>query len=114
MRGRIVVDSPPGRISASRSTRSRGSLTSTGLPPTSRIAATCSRTAPWRARTPIRGRRSDSIGPLVVRLPAADGEPLLRRDLAQRLAAHRLAQARTHLGEDLGVVVVRGGLDDRG
>src|SRR6187551_3032396 len=113
MRWRIVVNSPPGRTRASRSTRSRGSLTSTGSAPTSRMAATCSRTAPCSASTPIRGRRSAVIGRSVVPLPAADGEPLLRRDLAQRLATHRLAQAGADLGQDLRVVVVRGGLDDR-
>src|SRR6188472_2880650 len=113
MRWRIVVDSPPGRIRASRPTRSRGNRTSTGSAPTSRMAATCSRTAPCSARTPIRGRRSAFIGLSVVPLPAADGEPLLRRDLAQRLATHRLAQPSAHLRQDVRVVVVRGGLDDR-
>ncbi len=54
---RMVVLSPPGRMSASISARSRGRRTSTGSAPTARIASACSRTAPWTARIPIRGGR---------------------------------------------------------
>src|SRR5688500_595216 len=108
---RMVVDSPPGRISASRSTRLRGRRTSTGSAPTSRIASTCWRTAPWRASTPIRGFRLAVIGSC--RLPASDGEPLLRRDLAHGLSAHRLTEAGADLDQDLRIVVMRCRLDDR-
>src|SRR5918995_4667853 len=115
MRRRIAVDSPPGMMSASTSTRSRGRRTSTDSAPMSRMAATCSRTAPCTASTPIRGRRPwRSVIGLVRALPAADGQALLGRDLSQRLPAHRLAEPGADLDEDLRVVVVRRRLDDRG
>src|SRR5688572_27526242 len=111
MSRRMVVDSPPGRINASMSTRSRGRRTSTGSAPTSRMAFRCSRMAPCTARTPTRGRRASMImGPT---LPAASGEALLDGELACGDAPHRLTQACADLGQDLGVVVVRGRLDDR-
>src|SRR5688572_2916013 len=106
----MVVDSPPGRIRASRSTRSRGRRTSIGSAPTSRMAARCGPTAPCSASTPTRGRRGSVVIGL---LPAANGQALLGRDLAEGGAPHRLAESGAHLGQDLGIVVVRRGLDDR-
>src|ERR1700674_4418524 len=120
----MVVDSPPGRISASSPTRSRGRRTWTGLAPISWSARACSRTSPWSARMPTRGRGAAlaaavvgtgancAIGPWL-RLPAAGGQAFLRRDIGELQPAHRLAQAGTHLGQDLGVVPVGGGHHDR-
>src|SRR4051794_3390989 len=46
-------------------------------------------------------------------LPAARLEQLLGGELGGRDPAQRLAEARGHAGDDLGVVEVRGRLDDR-
>src|SRR4249920_1992996 len=45
-------------------------------------------------------------------LPAALGEPVRLRALVDVDAGHRLTPAAAHLGDHVGVVVERGGLDD--
>ena len=51
----IVVDSPPGITSASTASSSAGRRTGTARSPHDDTAATCSRTSPCRASTPITG-----------------------------------------------------------
>src|SRR6476620_4589134 len=51
----MVVDSPPGMISASTSSSSRGRRTVAPRAPACSTAYRCSRTSPWTARTPMVG-----------------------------------------------------------
>ena len=51
----IVVDSPPGMINASTASSSAGRRTGTARSAHDDTAATCSRTSPCSARTPITG-----------------------------------------------------------
>src|ERR671934_441743 len=97
-----VVDSPPGTTSPSSPSSCSGLRTSTTSAPRRRSMAACSRTFPWTARTPI-----------FMRLPAARLEQLFRAQRRRRQAAHRVAEAARHAGEDLGIGVVRRRLDDR-
>ena len=109
--GASSVDSPPGRISASRPTRSRGRRTSTGSAPISRIALDVLAHCALRRRAPRSGQVA--AGPCRRPYQPRMASRSSARDLAERAAAHRLSEARAHLGEDLGVVVVGRGLDDR-
>src|SRR6185436_821212 len=96
-----VVDSPPGSTMPSTPASWPGVFTSDALAPNASRVSTCSRNAPCSARTPIFTRR----------LPTALGE--LHLELSDLLARHRLAETARHLRDDVGVGVVRGGLDDR-
>src|SRR3954452_6293386 len=100
---RMVVLSPPGRMSPLTPSRSAGSRTRTPSTPIFRSVSRCSRKAPCRASTPIF---------IWERLPAADGEPLRVRDLVDRDAAHRGPEPAAHFGDLLRVVEERGRLDD--
>src|SRR5919201_5269328 len=99
----IVVDSTPGVTKASTCSRSSGVRTSTGDAPRSARTRPCSRKSPCRARTPTFTRRS----------PPAGLEQTLLAELLDVDPLHRLAETVRDLGEDVGVVEVRGGLDDR-
>src|ERR671930_606508 len=99
----IVVDSPPGITKASTCSRSSGVRTSTGDAPRSARTRPCSRKSPCRARTPTFTRRS----------PPAGLEQTLLAELLDVDPLHRLAETVRDLGEHVGVVEVRGGLDDR-
>src|SRR5690349_22052184 len=85
----IVEDSPPGMTRPSSPSRSRGSRTSTASTPTSRSAATCSRNAPWRARTPT--------------LPATRLQQTLLAELRDLGAVHGVAEPERDLGDDAGI-----------
>src|SRR5687767_6138409 len=107
----MVVLSPPGRMSPLTPSRSAGSRTRTPLTPIERSVSRCSRNAPWRARTPIlMGARSRAAW--WAALPAANGEPLLVRDLLERDTSHRGSKALGDLGDLLGIIEECGGLDD--
>src|SRR3954453_11161117 len=111
MSWRIVVLSPPGRISPETSSRSAGSRTRTPSTPIARSVARCSAKAPCSASTPIFIVRSWS-GSSFAPLPAPDGEALLIRDLLEGDPAHRSTEALADLGDLLRVVEERGCLDD--
>src|SRR5207344_3161980 len=111
MSWRIVVLSPPGRISPLTSTRSAGSRTRTPSTPMAWSVSRCSRNAPCRASTPI-FMAGALAGSSFARLPAADGEPLLGGDLLEGDPAHRGSQALGDLGDLLRVVEERRRLDD--
>src|SRR5207244_4126394 len=107
----IVVDSPPGTISASRALRSSGTRTSTDSTASAARTSRCSRNAPCSARTPI--FTTGSPGPL----PGAGGAsptPLCQFDVegGDLLAPHRVTEAARHLGHDRRIAEVRGGFDD--
>src|SRR4051812_47842681 len=108
---RIVVLSPPGRMSPETSSRSAGSRTRTPSTPIARSVSRCSRKAPCRASTPIfmaGTRAASSVAPL----PAPDGESLLIRDLLEGDPAHRSTEALADLGDLLRIVEERRRLDD--
>src|SRR5436190_5183684 len=86
-----------------------GRRTSTGSTPIERSTATCSAKAPWSASTPIFIVPAPTPGRS---LPAADRQPLALGDRLDRDALHRAPEALRDLGDDLGVLEVRGGLDD--
>ena len=69
----IVVDSPPGSTMPSRPSSSLGRRTDRGCAPQSCRARKCSRTSPWRARTPTvdggAGHDRQAYGP-AARVPA--------------------------------------------
>src|SRR5690242_9335720 len=88
----MVEDSPPGMTRPSSPSRSRGRRTSTASTPTSRSAATCSRKAPWRARTPI--------------LPATRLQQALLAELRDLGPVRGVAEAERHLGHDARVGVL--------
>src|SRR4029453_18879645 len=67
-------------------------------------ACRCSRVSPCSASTPMITKRS----------PAPLGEPVRLGDVVDVDADHGFTQAAGDLGEHVGVVVERGGLDDRG
>src|ERR1700736_3667719 len=102
----IVVLSPPGMTSPSRPSRSSGNRTKRVRAPASSKALTCSRKSPCRAITPMSGRS-------LICLPTATGEQLLPGDRRELDATHRLAQTGRYLGQDLRLVVIGGGGDDR-
>src|SRR5215211_205116 len=99
----IVVDSPPGIASTSTRARSSGVRTSTGAAPSSPSTRACSRKSPWRARTPAFTGGS----------PPAGLEQTLLAELLDVEPGHRLAEAARDLRERVGVLEVRGRLDDR-
>src|SRR3954451_7363506 len=108
---RMVVLSPPGRMSPETSSRSPGSRTRTPSTPIARSVSRCSRKAPCRASTPIfmaGTRAASSVAPL----PAPDGESLVIRDLLEGDPAHRSTEALADLGDLLRVVEERRRLDD--
>src|SRR5438477_11050056 len=98
-----VVDSPPGTTSPSSPSSCSGLRTSTTSAPRRRSIAACSRTLPWTARTPTR----------MPELPAAGFEQLFRAQRGGGETAHCVAEPARDAPEDLGVVEVRGRLDDR-
>ena len=92
MSWRIVVLSPPGRISPLTPSRSAGRRTRTPSTPMARERVEV------LAERPLEGEDADPHGARLagassVALPAADGEPLLLGDLLEGDAAHRGAQA---------------------
>src|SRR5579859_3442978 len=102
-----VVDTPPGMTRPSTRSSSAGRRTGTAAAPACASARMCSGTSPCKARTPMTGR-------FIPRLPAAPGVVLVRGQGVQVDADHGLAEAAGDLGHDVGVVVERGGLHDRG
>src|SRR6266508_4905254 len=102
----IVVLSPPGMMSASRSSSCSGRRTSTPSAPMPRSVVRCSLKSPWRPRTPTRAVR-------VLLSPTADGKTLAGGDGLKREAAHRLSEAAGHFGDELRVVVMGRRFDDR-
>ena len=59
----IVVDSPPGRTSPSQAASSAGRRTAIASTPRSVSTRRCSRTSPWRAKTPMVGEGTEvSLG----------------------------------------------------
>src|SRR5450759_5390403 len=95
----MVVLSPPGMMSPFTPLSPEGRLMPTPRAPHCSIISRCSRTAPWRARTPI-----------VVLLPATELYQVLLPDFSYLEAGHRFAQAPGHLGYELGVLEVGGRL----
>src|SRR5271155_1693008 len=69
-------------------------------------AARCSRTSPWRARTPMVIAWRAKLG-----LPPALGKPFGQR--AELLTGHRLTETRACLRHQFGIVEVGGRLDYR-
>ncbi len=127
-------DRPGGRARASRSRPATGQLAPGAPPrtcsPRSGSAARCcwstrdSRTIVVRLGRPAQpgaeaygfAEAADGAhrrAALTGWLPAALGEPVRLRDLVDVDADHRLAQPAADLGDDVGVVEERGGLDDR-
>src|SRR5262245_57869223 len=104
---RSVVLSPPGITRPARPWSSPGFRTSAVATPRRASARAWAAKSPWRARTPM-GRPFSAL----TSLPPAGLEELLLRDLRGLEADHRLAQVLRHLGQHVGVLVVRGGLDD--
>src|SRR5438445_511928 len=105
----IVVLSPPGSTMPSRPSRSSLVLTRRVLAPTAPSAWTCSANAPCIARTPITG----ALVACARRLPASGSEQLFLRDGWDLEPGHRLSQSRGDLREDVGLVEIRRGRDDR-
>src|SRR5579864_2206063 len=109
----ILVDSPPGMISASTFARSSGVRTSIASTPSPRSILTCSITSPWRARTPIVGAPPLCRGSrAVTRLPAARLQQLGLGQLADVEALHRFADALGDPRDHVGILVVRRRFDD--
>src|SRR3954470_15980659 len=100
----IVVDSPPGITSPSSPSRSRGTRTSRGSAPSSRRSRPWASKSPCSARTPTTGATA---------LPAPVGEELLLLELARLQRGHGRAEALGRAGDPVGVLEVRGRLDDR-
>src|SRR5258707_5839962 len=98
----IVVLSPPGMIRLSSPARSWGVRTSVAAAPSWRRVRACASKSPWIARTPTR-----SSGSAVLQ------QGVRGRQLGDLEAGHRLAQPDRGGGDQLGVVEVGGGLDDR-
>src|SRR5262249_47831833 len=105
----IVVLSPPGSTIPSRPPRSSRVRTSRGPAPTASSALPCSANAPCIARPPMRGLRL----PEGAELPASGSEQIFLRDRRDLEATHRLAQAGGDLRDDLRLVEVGRGRDDR-
>src|SRR3954447_24802601 len=104
----IVVDSPPGTTIASTESSSWGRRTRTARAPAASRTATCSRTSPCNASTPMVG-----VALFMKRgLPAALGESMRHGQRVDRDADHCLAETARDLGDDVGVVVHRRGLDN--
>src|SRR5688572_11403933 len=103
MSWRMVVLSPPGRISPLTPSRSAGSRTPTPSTPIAPSVSRCSRNAPCRASTPILMAGAYRAVPWKP-LPAANGEALLLRDLLETDAAHRGSETLRDLGDLLGIV----------
>src|SRR4051812_45517284 len=104
----MVVDSPPGMTRPSTSASSSGRLTGLATASAAARAVRCSRTSPWRARTPMTGASSDMGW-----LPAAVGVPLGLGEGVAVDADHGLAQVAGRVRDDLRVVVEGGRLHDR-
>src|SRR3954449_2229679 len=100
----IVVDSPPGITSPSSPSRSRGTRTSRGSAPSSRSSRPWASKSPCSARTPTTGATA---------LPAPVGEELLLLELARLQRGHGRTEALGRAGDPVGVLEVRGRLDDR-
>src|SRR5690606_7368134 len=78
-------------------------------------ARRCSRMSPWRARTPTTGSLTARLRPETPRTPspATLGQTVRDGDVVHVDADHGLTQAARNLGDHVGVVVERRGLDDR-
>src|SRR4051812_26941222 len=105
----MVVDSPPGMTRPSTSASSSGRLTGLATASAAARAVRCSRTSPWRARTPMTGASSDMGW-----LPAAVGVALGLGEGVAVDADHGLAEVAGRVRDDLRVVVEGGGLHDGG
>src|SRR5437867_7663926 len=101
----MVVLSPPGSTIPSRPSRSSRLRTSRVRAPAASSALMCSAKAPCIARTPTRGGLRE--------LPASGSEQLFLRDGRDLKAAHGLSETGGHLGDDVGLVEVGRGGDDR-
>src|SRR6478609_5454911 len=102
----MVVDSPPGMTRPSTSASSSGRRTGLATASAAARAMRCSRTSPWRARTPMTG--------VLIRLPAAVGVALGLGEGVAVDADHGLAEVAGRVRDDLRVVVEGGGLHDGG
>src|SRR5690606_39234825 len=105
----ITLDSPPGITSPRTSSSSAGLRMGRASAPSPASTAMCSRTSPWRARTPT-GPGSSEV--LVVGLPATLGEAVRRSEVGDVDADHCFAQPARRLRDDGGVIVEGGRLDD--
>src|SRR5262249_35723099 len=98
-------------MSASRPSRSAGTLTSRGSAPSARTILACASNPPCRARIPT------TFGPCAADdapwLPAARCQQLLGLELGRLEAHHRLAQTSRRSRDPRRVLVVRRRLDDR-
>src|SRR5260221_3287717 len=101
----IVVLSPPGITRPSRPSRSAGTRTAFTSAPSSRSIARCASKPPWIARTPTRSPGFSGTAVLQQRVG--------RGQLRDLQTGHRLAEANRRRRHSLGVVEVRGRLDDR-
>src|SRR5262249_49349565 len=89
--------------------------------PSARSTRACSRNAPCSASTPIRSLGSIAVivgrglwpAPGVNPLPASNFEAFALQERARRDPDHRNAETGRDVREDLGVRIVRRGLDDR-
>src|SRR4051812_30344304 len=99
----IVVDSPPGMTSPSIPVRSLGVRTRFAVAPSASRIFECASKSPWMARTPT-----------TTGLPAAVLEQTVLAERADLDAGHGRPEAPARVGKPLGVVVMGGGLDDRG
>src|SRR5919206_648214 len=105
----MVVDSPPGRTRPSTSASSSGRRTGLATASAAARAMRCSRTSPWRARTPMTGVfMGSSALPAAVRVALGLGEGVAVD------ADHGLAEVAGRVRDDLRVVVEGGGLHDGG
>ena len=111
MSWRIVVLSPPGRISPLTPSRSAGRRTRTPSTPIASSVSRCSRKAPCRARTPIfMTRRRGCVACAYQPRTASRSWSGIA---SSAMPAHRGAEALGDLGDDLRVVEVGRRLDDR-
>src|SRR5438445_12737728 len=93
----------------SRPSRASLVLTRRVLASTAPSAWTCSANAPCIARTPITG----ALVACARRLPASGSEQLFLRDGWDLEPGHRLSQSRGDLREDVGLLEICRGRDDR-
>src|SRR5450759_3031731 len=97
----IAVDSPPGMTRPTQSASCSGRRMATTSTPSDSSATTCSRKAPWSARTPI------------FTLPATLLHALGVRDVRDVDPDHGLAEVAGDPRDDVRVLEMRGRLDDR-
>src|SRR5450756_2797080 len=97
----IAVDSPPGMTRPTRSASCSGRRMATTSTPSDSSATTCSRKAPWSARTPIFTLSATLLHALGVR-DVRDVDP-----------DHGLAEVAGDPRDDVRVLEMRGRLDDR-